>query len=244
MLLTTTLATCVLLATPETFNFDFEGGPMSAWAASVIESAPGTNMVMTEDAARINLPPMHLKDVSVSTLMSVFDALTPHTSCLEVEQDGGQVWVMNSTPVDQRRILRHADEVKLGTSVCSIPDAFRVADGPERLIEAVRTVCALDGTDTLSVCVVPGTHLLAIHGSGTQLALAEQIVEEIEHDSMTRPQGRTRAGNPRGSARVEDAEAARWRGTSARHVAARQTEHAAAAAGPECSDAGSSSSPL
>ena len=179
MLLTTTIATSMLLAPSDSFNFDFEGGTMKAWAAAVTEVAPQANIVMGVDPQAVDMPPMHLKAVSVDAVMAVCDSLSHQVTCEEIEQDDSTIWVIR--PWAGRRDARPtvSGAPRIETTVFAIPSGFRAPNGPATLIAAIQAVYQMGATDTLDIKLVPGTDLLAVHGTDAQIDLAQHVIEKV-----------------------------------------------------------------
>ncbi len=183
MLLTTTIATTMLLATPDTIDFDFEGGTLQSWATAVQAAAPHANIIMGVDASSVDLPPMHLEDVSLTAVMEICDTLSRWTTCIEVEQEGAPIWVIKPGRIDRSRSVGFEGGPRVSTSVFPIPEGFRTDEGAVRLIQAAQAVHGMGSPETLSIQKVPGVSLLAIHGTGSQIDLVADVIAMVDADA-------------------------------------------------------------
>ncbi|MAB82417.1 MAG: hypothetical protein CMJ24_03135 [Phycisphaerae bacterium] len=180
---------------PERADFNFEGGTVSEYVQAVVDSFSGANIVVDERVADFSVPPMHLEEVDVESLMWLIQDANGNWENEVYVCDVGNyqsvdtmVYRLTAVPVHSARrsnVRRGAPAVDLSpqrmTMVTSVAMTIRLGVTPEDIVAAMKAVLEIKGhgQGETTISYEPSTRLVIVSGRSPVIETCGDVLEEI-----------------------------------------------------------------
>lgn len=184
-------------AVPERSNFDFDGGTITAYVQAVVDSFSGANIVVDERVADFRVPPMHLEEVDVESLMWLIqDAVGEWEDRVYLCDVGNfqsvdtMVYRITGVPGRAMRVSnsrqRGSQSIDLSlqrrTMVTSVAMTIRLGVRPDDIVAAMKAVLEIKGhgLGETTISYEPSTHLMIVSGRSPVIETCSEVLREIE----------------------------------------------------------------